>query len=154
MRNRKPRLEQFGRGCLFRVRGCSVFNSAIRNSTRVSQMTPNDLKVRTKRFALRILRLVDTLPNKLSAQTIARQLSKSGTSVAANYRAACRARSPADFCAKMGIVEEEVDESAFWLEMLIEAELVPQAQLSDLLAEAGELTAITVASIRTARKNS
>jgi len=117
-------------------------------------MTPNDLKVRTKRFALRILRLVDTLPNKLSAQTIARQLSKSGTSVAANYRAACRARSPADFCAKMGIVEEEVDESAFWLEMLIEAELVPQAQLSDLLAEAGELTAITVASIRTARKNS
>lgn len=118
-------------------------------------MTPVDLKLRTKKFALRILKLVDALPsNKVSAQTIARQLAKSGTSVAANYRAACRARSPAEFCAKLGIVEEEVDESAFWLEMLIEAELIPQTQLSELLAEAGELTAITVASIRTARKNS
>src|SRR5438067_673388 len=87
-------------------------------------MTSDDLKARTKRFALRILKLVDALPNKLSAQTIARQLAKSGTSVAANYRAACRARSPADFCAKMGIVEEEVDESAFWIQMLIDAELI------------------------------
>jgi four helix bundle protein len=117
-------------------------------------MTPNEMKARTKRFALRVLRLVDTLPNKLSAQTIARQLAKSGTSVAANYRAACRAKSTADFCAKMGIVEEEADESAFWIEMLIDAELVPEVQLRDLLAEAGELTAIVVASIRTARKNS
>jgi four helix bundle protein len=112
------------------------------------------MKARTKRFALRILKLVDTLPSKLSAQIIARQLGKCGTSVAANYRAACRAKSPADFCAKMGIVEEEADESAFWIEMLIEAELVPESQLRDLLAEAGELTAIVVASIRTARKNS
>jgi four helix bundle protein len=117
-------------------------------------MTPEDLKLRTKRFALRILKLVDALPTKVSAQTIARQLSKSGTSVAANYRAACRARSPAEFCSKMGVVEEESDESAFWLEMLIDAELVPEAQLRDLLAESGELTAIAVASIRTARKNS
>jgi four helix bundle protein len=121
--------------------------------TKSLPMTPNDLKSRTKQFAHRVLKLVDTLPTKLSAQTIARQLARSGTSVAANYRAACRARSPADFCAKMGIVEEEVDASAFWIEMLIETELVPEAQLSDLLAEAGELTAITVASIRTARKS-
>jgi four helix bundle protein len=117
-------------------------------------MTSVDLKLRTKRFALRILKLVDALPNKLSAQTIGRQLARSGTSVAANYRAACRARSPAEFCAKLGIVEEAVDESAFWIELLIEAELIPQTQLSELLSEAGELTAITVASIRTARKNS
>jgi four helix bundle protein len=138
----------------------AVFQSAIRNPHSKNPqfggfgfMTPDDLKLRTKRFALRILKFVDALPTKLSAQTIARQLSKSGTSVAANYRAACRARSPADFCAKMGIVEEESDESAFWIEMLIDSELVPEEQLRDLLAEAGELTAIAVASIRTARKN-
>jgi four helix bundle protein len=81
-----------------------------------------------------------------------KQLLRSGTSVGANYRASCRARSPAEFVAKMGIVEEEADESAYWMELLIESGLVPERRLKDLLAEANELVAITVASIRTARK--
>ena len=114
-------------------------------------MTPDELKKRTKRFALRIIRLVNSLPETKAAQTIARQVLRSGTSVGANYRAACRARSPAEFCAKVGIVEEEADETAYWLELLIESELVAEDMLSDLLAEANELVAIAVASIRTAR---
>lgn len=111
----------------------------------------NDLKDRSKRFALRVIKLVNSLPNTLAAQTIGRQLIRSGTSVAANYRAACRARSKADFIAKMGIVEEETDESAFWMELLVEAEIIKIAKVADLLNEAGELTAIWVSSINTAR---
>ena len=85
---------------------------------------PNDLKDRSKRFALRILKLVNALPNTLSARTIGGQLVRSATSVAANYRAACRGRSNAEFIAKIGIVEEETDESAFWIEMLVDAGIV------------------------------
>jgi four helix bundle protein len=114
-------------------------------------MTPEELKVRTKRFALRVVRLVQSLPNNRIAEVLGKQLLRCGTSVGANYRSACCARSPADFCAKMGIVEEEADESIYWLELLIEAGLIQQELTCDLLSEANELVAITVASIRTAR---
>ena len=112
---------------------------------------PNDLKERSKRFALRILKLVDSLPNTLSARTIGRQLVRSATSVPANYRAACRGRSNAEFIAKLGIVEEETDETAFWIQMLVDAEIVKAELVRELLDEADQLTAIWVASIKTAR---
>src|SRR5881275_3040584 len=112
-----------------------------------------DLKKRTKAFALRILKLVDALPKTTAGRALASQIVRSGTSVAANYRAACRAKSTADFIAKMGIVEEEGDETLFWLELLEEAELIPVAKSSAIKQEANELIAITVASIKTARRN-
>jgi four helix bundle protein len=112
-----------------------------------------DLKRRTKAFALRILKLFDALPKTTAGRALASQIVRSGTSVAANYRAACRAKSPADFIAKMGIVEEEADETLFWLELLEESELVPAAKLAAIKQEANELIAITVASIKTARRN-
>src|SRR5712671_5843989 len=112
-----------------------------------------DLKRRTKAFALRILKLVDALPRTTAGRALASQIVRSGTSVAANYRAACRAKSPADFIAKMGIVEEEADETLFWLELLEESELVSAAKLTEIKKEANELIAITVASIKTARRN-
>ena len=112
-----------------------------------------DLKQRTKEFALRILRLVDTLPKTTAGRSLASQILRSATSVATNYRAACRAKSTADFIAKMGIVEEEADETLFWLELLEESELVTAAKLTAIKQEADELIAITVASIKTARRN-
>ena len=115
-------------------------------------MTPTQMKSRTKQFALQAIKLVDALPETKSAEVIGRPLLRCSTSVAANYRAACRARSNAEFSAKLGIVEEEADESCFWLEMLVEAELMPEAKLQSLRDEADELTAIVVASIKTARQ--
>ena len=112
------------------------------------------LKPRTKQFGLRTIRLIDSLPRTTTAQTIGRQLVRSALSVGANYRAACRARSRADFISKMGIVEEEVDESSYWLEMLVEAGLVKTERLVPLMKEAGEIAAMVVASIKTARKGS
>lgn len=112
------------------------------------------MKRRTKDFALRIIRLVSALPKNVVADVIGRQIVRPGTSVAANYRAACRAKSRADFVAKMGTVEEESDETAFWIDLLAEAELVPRPKLDALLKEADEITAIVVASIRTARTRS
>jgi four helix bundle protein len=112
-----------------------------------------DLKRRTKAFALRILKLVDALPKTTAGRALASQIVRSGTSVAANYRAACRAKSPADFIAKMGIVEEEGDETLFWLELLEESELVSATKLAAIKQEASELIAITIASIKTARRN-
>ena len=114
----------------------------------------NDLKVRTKAFAVRCIRLVDLLPATRSSDVIGRQLLKSATSVGANYRSACRGRSTAEFCSKLGIVEEEADESAYWIELLQEAEVVKKDLLNPLHQEAGEILAMVVASIRTARKNS
>lgn len=111
----------------------------------------DDLKDRTKRFALRIVKLVETLPKTQTARVIGGQLLRCGTSVAANYRAFCRARSNADFIAKMGIVEEETDESAFWIEMLVDTNLVKKELVAELLDEADQLTAIFVTSINTAR---
>jgi four helix bundle protein len=116
-------------------------------------MSEPDLKKRTKAFALRVLKLVDALPKTTAGRALASQIVRSGTSVAANYRAACRAKSPADFIAKMGIVEEEADETLFWLELLEESELIAAAKLTAIKQEADELIAITVASIKTARRN-
>jgi four helix bundle protein len=116
-------------------------------------MSEPDLKKRTKEFALRILKLVDALPKTTAGRALASQIVRSGTSVAANYRAACRAKSTADFIAKMSIVEEEADETLFWLELLEESALVTAAKLTAIKQEANELIAITVASIKTARRN-
>ncbi|MBK8934718.1 MAG: four helix bundle protein [Chloroflexi bacterium] len=115
-------------------------------------MAHENLKQRTKEFSLRVIRLTEALPNTRTADVIGRQLLRSGTSVGANYRAASRAKSPADFIAKMGIVEEEADESLFWMELLVEANLLPQEKLVALMQEANELVAITVASINTAKQ--
>jgi four helix bundle protein len=88
----------------------------------------------------------------MAGRHIGGQLLRSGTSVGANYRAACRARSPAEFCAKLGIVEEEADESIYWMELLVEGQLVPERLLSNLVKEANEIVALVVASIKTARR--
>ena len=111
-----------------------------------SAMTEIEMKQRTKAFALRVIKLVNSLSRELVARRLGDQLLRSGTSVGANYRAVCRARSKADFINKLGIVEEEADESAFWMELLIESGLVPQCRLEKLLDEANQLTAIMVAS--------
>ena len=109
-------------------------------------MNAQDLKERTKQFALRVMRLVDVLPNTPKGRAIASQLVRSGTSVAANYRAACRGRSKAEFIAKVGIVEEEADETALWLELIINDKLLPEKKVAPLLKEANEVTAIMAAS--------
>jgi four helix bundle protein len=111
-----------------------------------------DLKVRTKQFAIRVIRLVNSLPNSRAADVIGKQLIRCATSVGANYRAACRGRSTAEFCAKLGIVEEEADESAYWIEILSETDIVKKELLEELHAEANEIVAMIVASIRTARE--
>ncbi len=103
------------------------------------------LKQRTKEFALRIMRLSEALPKTVPGRAIARQVVRSGTSVGANYRAACRARSRAEFRAKIGIVIEEADETAFWLELIAEGGFLPESRITDLAREADELTAILVA---------
>ncbi|NEX14552.1 MAG: four helix bundle protein [Prosthecochloris sp.] len=113
----------------------------------------DELKERTKRFALRIMKLVDSLPRSTSANVIGRQIIRSGTSVGANYRAACRGRSKAEFISKLGVVVEEVDETCFWLELIIEGSLLPKEKVLSLLNEADELTAIFVSSIKTSRGN-
>ena len=110
-----------------------------------------ELKVRTKAYALRVIKLVEALPRNRTAHVIGNQLLRAATSVGANYRAACRAKSSADFIAKMGIVEEEADECLYWLELLIESGLISQERLVDLINEGNALVAIAVASIRTAR---
>jgi len=116
-------------------------------------MDNKELKDRTKRFALRIVRLVDALPNTTVGRAIGSQIIRSGTSVGANYRAACRARSKAEFAAKLGTVAEEADETCFWLELIMEAELLPMSQLDALYKEADELTAIFTSGVRTAQEN-
>jgi len=117
-------------------------------------MKNEELKKRTKQFALRVIRLVDAMPRSIVGDVLGRQIVRSATSVAANYRAACRAKSRADFVAKMGIVEEEADESALWLELIAESGQMKPARTASLHSEAGELTAIAVSSIRTARARS
>jgi len=112
-------------------------------------MTETELKDRTKAFALRVLKLVDALPNTKSGRVLANQLGRSGTSVGANYRSACRARSAADMISKLSVVEEEADESAYWMELIGESKLMPVAKIAALHAEAGELTAIMVSSRKT-----
>lgn len=115
-------------------------------------MTENEMKQRTKAFALRVIKLASTLSKDFVGRRLGDQLLRSGTSVAANYRAACRARSAADFASKLGVAEEEADESAFWLELLAESGLVPAKRLASLASEADQLTAIIVASRKTIGK--
>jgi len=114
-------------------------------------MNPEEFKKRTKAFAVRIINLVDRLPNSRATNAIANQLVRSGVSVGANYRAACRAKSHADFISKLGTVEEESDETLYWMELLVESGKMKAAALSGLMREAGEILAMTVASINTAR---
>jgi four helix bundle protein len=116
-------------------------------------MTTPELKARTKQFALRVIRLADGLPTTVKGRAIANQIIRSATSVAANYRAACRARSRAEFIAKIGVVEEEADETAFWLELIVEANIRSEKQIAALLKEAYELVAIMAASRKSAISN-
>jgi four helix bundle protein len=116
-------------------------------------MTERELLQRTKQFALRIFKLVGVLPQTIQGRAVAAQLIRSGTSVAANYRAACRARSKPEFIAKLGVVEEEADESAFWLELIIETGLLSAAKVTPLLTEAGEIVAMMASSKKTAAKS-
>jgi four helix bundle protein len=114
-------------------------------------MNEAELKARTKKFALRIIHLVAALPRTIAGRAIGGQLVRSGTAVGANYRAACRGRSKAEFAAKLGTVAEEADETCFWLELIMEAKLLPKKLVEPLYKEADELTAIFTASVRTSR---
>jgi len=114
-------------------------------------MTRDELKERTKVFGLRVMKVVDALPNTPSGRAIGSQLIRSGTSVGANYRSACRGRSPAEFTAKLGIVIEEADESGYWLELIIEAALLKPELILPLIREASELVAIFTAAVRTTK---
>jgi four helix bundle protein len=112
-----------------------------------------NLKDRTKRFALQVILLVEKIPKGRIADVLSKQLLRAGTSVGANYRAACRARSVSEFIAKMGIVEEEVDETIYWFELLNESKMIDPKETDPLIKEAQELLAITISSIKTARRN-
>ena len=112
------------------------------------------LKDRTKQFAIRIVKLFRALPKNDEARVIGKQVLRSGTSVAANYRAVCRARSGAEFIAKIGMVVEEADETVFWLELLVETEIISLQKMESLINEANELLAIFAASQTTAKTNS
>jgi len=112
-----------------------------------------ELLTRTKAFGLRILKLMDHLPRNTSGRAIGSQLVRSGTSVGANYRAACRSRSRAEFAAKLGVVAEEADETVYWLEVIRDGNLLPAKKLTELLKEADELTAIFTAGRRTSSRN-
>jgi four helix bundle protein len=114
-------------------------------------MDSDDFKKRTRAFALRIIRLAESLPDTPTARVIRNQMLRCGSSVGANYRAACRAKSKPDFISKMGIVEEEADETVYWMELLIDARVVAPARIANLLSEANEIVSIAVTSINTAR---
>jgi len=111
------------------------------------------LKARSKRFAIAVIVMCRKFPRSLDAVVVAKQLIKSATSVAANYRAACRTRSPADFVSRISVVAEEADESEFWLELTLDAQIAPAERVRALLRESGELTAIFSASRDTAKRN-
>ena len=117
-------------------------------------MDADELRRRTKALAVSVINFVENLPRGRSLDVIGKQLIRSATSVAANYRAACRSRSRADFINKIGIVEEEADECSYWLDMLVDANVMKKERLADLMTEAHEITAMVVASIRTARRRS
>ena len=116
-------------------------------------MTKEELKLRTKRFALRVMKLVGSLPNTIVGRNFGNQLVRSGTSVGANYRAACRGRSKAEFIAKLGTVIEEADESGFWMELIIEGGLMKKELVEPLLTESNEILSIMVASRKSAEGN-
>ena len=112
-------------------------------------MTTNELKLRTKNFSILILNLVEKLPNSIAGKTFAHQIIRSGTSVGANYRAVCRARSDREFISKMNIVLEEADETMFWLELIIDRKWFDENEVLNLLDEGNQLTAIFVSSLKT-----
>ena len=116
-------------------------------------MNADELKARTKQFALQVMQLINQLPNTTKGWLVANQLMKAATSVGANYRAACRGRSQAEFISKLSIVLEESDECCYWLELIMEGELISAEQVVDLYREANEITAIMTASHKTARNN-
>ncbi len=116
-------------------------------------MNELELKTRTKKIALRVIKVVEALPPSKIADIIGRQLLRSGTSVGANCRAACRSKSPADMIAKLAIVEEEADESIYWIELLIESEILPAHRLVELVDDLNQIVAITVSSQKTLRAN-
>jgi four helix bundle protein len=116
-------------------------------------MNAEELKTRTKRFSLRVLKLVAALPNNVEGRAVGSQLVRAGASVGANYRAACRGRSRAEFVAKIGVVEEEADESAFWMELIIEGGILREKVVAPLLYEAQELVAIMAQSRISAAKS-
>src|ERR1700730_9154336 len=116
-------------------------------------MKSAELQQRTKSFALRVLKLIEQLPNTIGGRVFANQVARSATSVGANYRAACRARSRAEFASKLGTVAEEADESLYWLELIRDGNFVPEKKLASLVSEADELTAIFTAGRRTSSKN-
>lgn len=115
-------------------------------------MTEHEMKRRTQQFALRIIRLVEALPRGKVSSVIGGQVLRAGTSVGANYRAACRAKSSADMIAKLAIVEEDADESLYWMEIIVEAGLISETKLHALMKEGNEIIAMTVASIKTLRR--
>lgn len=116
-------------------------------------MTEKELKVRTKKFAVDLLNFVDQLPNRRGANIISNQVGRFASSIAANYRAACRGRSNAEFIAKIGLVEDEADESTYWLSIIPDIKNALRKQVEPLLNEAIELTAIFTASSKTAKQN-
>lgn len=116
-------------------------------------MTNENLKSRTKEYAIRVVRLTEALPKTATGKVVGNQLLRCGTSVAANYRSACRARSKADFISKIGIVAEEADESCFWMELIIDLRLLKEVLVKDLLREAQEITAIMISSGKSASRN-
>jgi four helix bundle protein len=142
-------LESRNRGRIGKIQ-----NSDFRfQNAKLAQMKAVDLKDRTKQFALQTIRFCESLPKDDTSKTIGRQLLRSGTSVAANYRAVCRSKSTPDFLSKFAIVLEEADESAFWIELLVEAGKMSRSKAEPLLKEANELVAISAASLNTARRN-
>ena len=114
-------------------------------------MNPEDMKARTRAFALRVIRLAESLPSTPTAKVVRNQMLRCGPSVGANYRAACRAKSKPDFVSKMGTVEEEADETIYWMELLIDAEIVKRTRIADLLDEADQILSIVITSIKTAK---
>jgi four helix bundle protein len=121
------------------------------DSSRRAITSPEDLRRRTKEFALRIVRLFRALPNTEEARVLGRQVLRSGTAVAPNYRSACRARSRADFISKIGITVEEADETAFWLELIVDAGIIKKSKLESLMVEADEPVRIFQSTRTTAR---
>ncbi|MEP6911372.1 MAG: four helix bundle protein [bacterium] len=114
-------------------------------------MNPEDMKARTRAFALGIIRLAESLPNTPTAKVIRNQMLRCGPSVGVNYRAACRAKSKPDFVSNMGTVEEEADETIYWMELLIDGEIVKRSRIADLLDEADQILSIVITSIKTVR---
>jgi four helix bundle protein len=121
-------------------------------SKRDTDNKTDELRIRTKAFALRVIKLAESLPNSVTGRVIKGQLLRAGTSVGANYRAAKRAKSTADFISKMGTVEEEADEAMYWMELIVESGSMSENLVSDLYYEADEILAMTVASIKTAKR--